>query len=218
MLKQQVKEMTNSTNKGHFRAAIFGSARIKKKDRIYKDIYELSRMIAAEGIDVITGGGPGIMDAANAGHQEGRANQDIHSIGLNIKLPREQQANRHLDVKKEFHRFSERLDNFMVLSNVVVVAPGGIGTLLELAYTWQLVQVKQICDIPIIIFGDMWAAFLDWIEEWSLKTGFMDRSDLDNVFLAKTKEEVMEIIRAFHGAYMAEEKYTCLNIKRYKLR
>jgi hypothetical protein len=218
MLKWQVKGMAeNSTYKEHFRVSIFGSARIKKDDQIYKDIYELSRMIAAEGIDVITGGGPGIMDAANAGHQAGRANDDIHSIGLNIRLPKEQVANRHLDVKKEFDRFSERLDNFMVLSNVVVVAPGGIGTLLELFYTWQLVQVRQICHIPIILFGEMWADLLEWIEEWPLEKGFMEEADLDNVFLAKTKEEVMDIIKAFHGAYMAEEEYTCLNIKRYKL-
>ena len=119
-----------------FRVAIFGSARIKENDSRYKQIYTLAKMIAAEGFDVVTGGGPGIMEAANKGHKDGRKKGKIvHSFGLNIVLPKEQTANKHLDIKKDFERFSERLDYFMYLSNVVVVAPGGVGTLLEFFYT-----------------------------------------------------------------------------------
>ena len=124
----------------HFRVTIFGSARLKSDDPRYKQIQSLAKMVAKEGFDVVTGGGAGIMEAANKGHKEGRkGNKDIHSFGLNIKLPMEQVANKHLDIKKDFERFSNRLDYFMYLSNIVVVAPGGIGTLLELYYTWQLV-------------------------------------------------------------------------------
>ncbi len=187
---------------GHFRVSIFGSARIKKDDEVFKTVFELSRRIAAENIDVVTGGGPGLMYAANAGHRAGRRGKDVHSIGLNIRLPREQEANRHLDVKREFERFSERLDSFMELSNVVVVAPGGIGTTLEFFYTWQLVQVKHFDTIPIILFGDMWRELVEWIQKWPLKHGLIDPEDLEFVFVAESIDDVMDIIKEFHGAYI----------------
>lgn len=110
----------------HFRVAIFGSARIKKDDPAYDEVYKLTHMIASENIDIVTGGGPGIMEAACKGHRDGRKSDEIHSIGLNIDIPAEQKPNRHLDIKREFDRFSKRLDTFMVLSNAVVVAPGGV--------------------------------------------------------------------------------------------
>lgn len=190
----------------HYRVSIFGSARIEEDDSIYKDIYELARLIAAEDIDVVTGGGPGLMQAANEGHKHGRTNSEIHSFGLNIKLPREQKANRHLDIKMEFDTFSERLDNFMLLSNAVVVAPGGVGTLLEFSYTWQLCQVKHIDYIPIILFGKMWGDFMKWAEKWLLKYELLDQADMDKVFVAKDMDEVMDIIRIFHEAYNKGEK------------
>ncbi|GAG52460.1 unnamed protein product, partial [marine sediment metagenome] len=169
---------------GHFRVAIFGSARIKPNDPRYKQIESLAMMIAKEGIDVVTGGGPGIMEAANKGHQEGGKGKKVHSFGLNIKISKEQMANKHLDIKKDFKRFSGRLDHFMYLSNAVVVAPGGIGTMLELLYTWQLVQVKHICSIPIILLGPLWPDFIKWVEKWPLKKGLISPEDMHTIFLA----------------------------------
>ena len=169
----------------HFRVAVFGSARIQKNDPRYKQIQRLARMVAQEGIDIVTGGGPGIMEAANKGHREGRGHKEVHSFGLNIMLPQEQSSNKHLDIKHDFERFSERLDYFMYLSNIVVVAPGGIGTILELFYTWQLIQVNHICNIPIVLLGEMWMPLMDWIKKYPLKRKFMDIEDMGPIFLAK---------------------------------
>lgn len=200
----------------HFRVAIFGSARIKKDDSAYQEVYKLAEMIAAENIDVVTGGGPGIMQAASSGHMHGRKDDKTHSIGLNIKISLEQKTNRHLDIKKEFERFSERLDTFMMLSDAVVIAPGGIGTVLELAYTWQLVQVKHICNIPIILMGDMWNEFVKWVERNPLKQGFLSKKDIDLLFLARDCHHAFRIIKKFHEGYLKGDDI-CLNFKKYKI-
>ncbi len=200
----------------HFRVAIFGSARITKKDPAYEEVYKLAYMIAGENIDVVTGGGPGIMEAANKGHQDGRTCDEPVCIGLNIDIPAEQKPNRHLDIKKDFARFSKRLDTFMVLSNAVVVAPGGVGTLLEFMYTWQLIQVKHICNIPVILLGEMWHDFLRWIENHPLKYDFISKSDLDMIFLAKDSLDAFRIIKRFHEGYLQGEDI-CLNFKKYRV-
>ncbi|MBS3102704.1 LOG family protein [Candidatus Woesearchaeota archaeon] len=209
-LKKEAKEK-------HFRVAVFGSARIKKNGLEYKLIYKLAKMVAAENIDIVTGGGQGLMAAASSGHHAGRKNRKVHSIGLNIKLPMEQKFNGHLDIKKEFSRFSERLDNFMQLSNAVVVAPGGVGTMLEFFYTWQLVQVKHICDIPVILLGEMWLDLLKWIRKWPLENGLIDKKDFNLLFFAKNPEDAMKIIKLTHEEYKKGGKNICLNIKKYKI-
>ncbi len=200
----------------HFRVAIFGSARIKKDDPAWSEIYKLAHMIASENIDIVTGGGPGIMDAACEGHMDGRKNDESHSIGLNIDIPSEQKCNMHLDIKKEFHRFSKRLDTFMVLSNAVVVAPGGVGTLLELAYSWQLVQVKHICNIPIILLGEMWNEFMKWVEKYPLKEVYLEEKDISRIFVAKDTFEAFRIIKKFHEGYLKGDDI-CINFKKYKV-
>ena len=153
----------------HFRVAIFGSARITKGDSNYKLVHDLAKLVAEAGMDVVTGGGSGLMNAASEGHHDGRKDQKTHSVGLRIKLPMEENEAIHLDIKKEFSRFSNRLDSFMQISNAVVVAPGGVGTMLELFYTWQLLQVKHICNIPIILLGSMWLDFIEWIKKHPLE-------------------------------------------------
>jgi uncharacterized protein (TIGR00730 family) len=205
----------NELYKKHFRVTIFGSARIKPKDPEYHEVYNLAKLIAAEDIDIVTGGGPGLMQAASAGHHEGRKNTDSYTIGLNIVMPLEQKPNRHLDIKKEFDRFSERLDAFMILSDIVVVAPGGIGTLLEFLYTWQLVQVKHICNIPIILMGDMWASFVTWIQTHPVKRGLLSEKDVDRLVLANTHLDAFKIVKKFHEGYLRGENI-CLNFKKYK--
>ena len=201
--------------KRHFRVTIFGSARITPSDPVWQEVYKLAHMIAQENIDIVTGGGPGIMHAASKGHRDGRKNEDTHTIGLNIKIPAEQKPNRHLDIKKEFDRFSERLDTFMKLSDAVVVAPGGVGTLLELAYTWQLIQVKHICNIPIILLGDIWEEFLNWVKKNPLKQGFLSKKDLFRLFIAKDCIDAFRIIKKFYNGYLSGADI-CLNFKKYK--
>lgn len=216
--KQTEKIISSNIDVSHFRIAIFGSARIKEKDPRYNRIHRLAKMIAGQGFDIVTGGGPGLMEAANKGHKEGRkGNKDIHSFGLNILLPFEQQANQHLDVQKDFDRFSERLDAFMYLSNVVVVAPGGLGTVLELFYTLQLIQVNHICSIPVILLGDMWPPLIKWIEDYPLKQKFLKRDDLNNIFLAKNPTEAMRVIKMAYKEFERGGEDFCLNYKKYKI-
>lgn len=208
-------------NEKHFRVAIFGSARIRANDPRYNQIYNLARMIAAEGIDIVTGGGPGIMEAANRGHQAGHSRAKTpngsHSIGLTIQIPEAQGENHHLDIKKDFERFSGRLDYFMKLSNVVVVAPGGVGTLLEFLYTWQLVQVRHICNTPIILLGRMWPDLMTWIRDYPLKQKLISPDDIHPIFLANHCKKAMKIIKRTHEHFQKAGPDECINFKKYKI-
>jgi hypothetical protein len=205
-----------------FRVVIFGSARLKAGDSVYEQVRRLARLLGREGMDVVTGGGPGLMEAANWGHREGR--EDPHSLdgnsksyGLNIKLPFEEAANPHVDIKHEFDRFSERLDHFMHLANAVVVAPGGVGTLLELAYTWQLMQVEHISSIPIVLLGDMWEDFLRWVQHWPLAKQLINPEDYEMLFLVRTPDEAFEVVRDAYREFVNDQGEFCLTYQRYKL-
>jgi uncharacterized protein (TIGR00730 family) len=213
-----MKKSGNTHIRNRFRVAIFGSARLKRNDPIYNQVQKLAKLIAAEGIDIVTGGGPGLMDAASRGHHSGRKGKETYTLGLTIHLPREQKESYHLDLKRDFHKFSKRLDNFIHLSNVVVVAPGGVGTTLELTYVWQLVQVKHSCEIPIILFGNMWEGFVDWIKKGPLKYKFLDLKDLELLYHARNCDEVMKIIKLANLEYKKGSKNICLNINRYKVK
>lgn len=179
---------------GHFRVVIFGSARIKPESPHYQLIRSLAEQIAQEGMDVVTGGGPGLMDAASRGHFEGRKGNDVHTIGLQIHLPHEQMDSSHLDIKKEFLHFTNRLDTFLQLSDCIVVAPGGVGTLLELFFAWQLMQVGHRPKMPIILLGEMWPDLLEWLRRWALREHLLDPIDMDVLHIAKTVPEAMSII------------------------
>ncbi len=199
-----------------FRVAIFGSARIKPNDKIFTEVIELSKEIAKKDIDVVTGGGPGIMEAANLGHQMG-TNGNSDSIGLTIELPWENEGNKHLDKQKHFAKFSSRLDHFMALSNVVVVMPGGVGTCLEFFYTWQLMQVNHICNTPIILHGKMWHDLMKWVEKYPIKDGLISPEDANGIYCVKNNKEAMKIINTSHKTYLEHGKNYCTNNKKYKL-
>ncbi len=167
-------------------------------------------------MDIVTGGGPGLMNAASEGHHVGRKDDSTHTVGLKILLPMEEKESEHLDIKREFNRFSHRLDTFMKLSNAVVVAPGGVGTLLEFFYTWQLMQVKQICNVPIILLGAMWLDLLHWIKKWPLQKKLLDATDVKLLFFAKNCPDAFQIIRKAYEGYVKRDEKFCLNFKKYK--
>lgn len=177
-----------------YRVSIFGSARIKPDTKEYKGVYTLAKELAENGADIVTGGGPGLMEAANAGVKEGSSSKS-KSFGIRIDLPFEATPNEHLDIKFYHKRFSSRLDEFMRISHAVVVTPGGIGTLLELLYTWQLIQVNHISSRPIILVGDMWNGFFDWIKSEPLKAQLLDKADLDNIIIVKNVHEVTKLLK-----------------------
>jgi uncharacterized protein (TIGR00730 family) len=211
-------KLKEELSKEHFRVAIFGSARIGRDDPNYELVSNLARLIASEAMDVVTGGGPGMMDAASNGYFKGKKNESQHSIGLNIRLPHEQTEARHLDIKKDFYNFSSRLDHFMVLSDAVVVAPGGVGTLLEFFYTWQLVQVEHICNIPIILLGEMWFDLLRWIRKWPMARGLLDQHDVELLYVTRNCDEAFTIIQEAYRSFREGGKDFCHNYHMYKLK
>jgi hypothetical protein len=202
------------TMKPHYRVAIFGSARISEGDESYRDVFAIARGLAQEGFDIVTGGGPGLMQAANAGSQS--VKNGGQSIGLNITMAREQHANPFLDIKEEFDRFSNRIDTFMALSDAVVVAPGGIGTLLEFFYSWQLTQVEQLCETPIILFGEIWTSLLGWLESEVMPNRFFDKSDMHNIFHVIEPAQVVDLIIKIHRG-RSQQEHVCQNFNQYKV-
>lgn len=178
-----------------YRVSIFGSARIKPDTPEYKEVYMLAKKLAELGVDIVTGGGPGLMEAANLGGKEGSTSTRSRSFGLHIELPFEADTNLHLDVKYHHRRFSSRLDEFMRISHAVVVTPGGIGTLLELLYTWQLMQVGHISPRPVILLGSMWEGMLKWMEDFPLKRALMDQKDFNQIILVRNVDEVIEKLK-----------------------
>lgn len=201
-----------------FRVAIFGSARIKKGDKMYKQVYRLAKAIGEMKMDVVTGGGPGLMEAASKGHEDGSPKNDSHTLGLAIRLPKEQKPNEYLDIVNSHSKFSTRLDEFMKLSNVIVVTPGGIGTSLELFFAWQLMQVGHICKMPIILMGGMWKELLKWIKKWILKHELMNREDLDFIVYVKDEKEAMRIVKKAKKAFDENGSGACINWKKYRLK
>src|SRR3989344_4667591 len=142
-MKKTKFQIFEQKDRKHFKVIVFGSSRVKMYDSTYKTVSHLAQMLGERGMDVVTGGGPGRMQAAKEGHREGArsAHHRSHSIGIGVELLWNQKFNKSVQYKEEFNKFSRRLDEFMLLSNAIVVAPGGLGTMLELFYTWQLVQV-----------------------------------------------------------------------------
>lgn len=199
LLKKEIK-------KHDFRVTIFGSARIRKNDRIYKQVYALAKIIGEKKIDIVTGGGTGLMEAANAGHEDGDKGNKADSIGLVINLPWENKGNKHLEIKKRFNKFSNRLDTFVKLSKAVVIMPGGVGTCLEFFYSWQLMQVEHIKPIPIILIGKMWEELIKWIKEYPLKKGLISKKDVDNLHVAKNIEEAINIILKTYKKFKKPQK------------
>jgi hypothetical protein len=189
-----------------YRVCIFGSARIKPDTKQYSDVFELARYFAWEGIDVLTGGGPGLMEAANKGARLGGEEKHTKSLsfGLSIQLEFEPEPNRHLDIKRHHHKFSSRLDDFIRLSNSVVCTPGGIGTLLEFFFVWQLIQVKHATPRPIVLLERaFWDGVLDWMKKEPLSRGLVGEKDFSCIHIVDTPAEAFDIISAHHQEFRA---------------
>lgn len=191
-----------------YRVCIFGSARIKPETKQYTDVFELARYLAWEGIDVLTGGGPGLMEAANMGARLGGEEKHTKSLsyGLSIQLEFEPEPNRHLDIKRHHHKFSSRLDDFIRLSNSVVCTPGGIGTLLEFFFVWQLIQVKHASPRPIVLLEKaFWEGVLEWMKREPLTRGLLGEKDFSCIHIVDTPAEAFDIISAHHKEFRARK-------------
>src|SRR6266576_2510062 len=150
-----------ATRRDRYRVTIFGSARAKPGTIAYEETKRVSEALAAMDCDIITGGGPGLMQAANEGVQLAGKDKD-NSIGIRVDLPFEQEVNPFVELAFEHRTFFTRLHHFVLASHAFIVAPGGIGTVLETTMIWQLLQVKHLDDTPLILVGKMWPGFVEW--------------------------------------------------------
>jgi uncharacterized protein (TIGR00730 family) len=171
--------------------AVFGSARTLETDPMYEAARQVAHRLARAGFAIITGGGPGIMEAANRGARDAQG----YSIGCNIELPREQGINPYVDVSINFRYFFCRKTMFMKYSEGFVLFPGGFGTLDELFEALTLIQTGKVRSFPVILFGkDYWQGMLDWIRTHVQAKANIDPGDLDIMYLTESVEEVCSII------------------------
>lgn len=201
-LDRELRALENT----NYRVCIFGSARIRPQDPTYHAVFSLAQSLSERGIDVVTGGGPGLMEAANRGVSAAKRHRS-KSYGLPLDLPSlVEKANPHLDIKSAHKRFSSRLDEFIRLSHAVIVAPGGIGTLLELMYVWQLLQLRAMDERPVILLGrTYWQGLMDWMREMPVGMELVDARDLEGISLVDRPEEALEIVDRSHAQFLAEQ-------------
>jgi len=180
--------------------SIFGSARTKEDHEYYKLAESIAYELTQNGYGVITGGGPGIMEAGNKGAHRGKGT----SVGLNIELPFEQHDNPYIDKDKslDFDYFFVRKVMFVKYSQGFVVMPGGFGTLDELFEAITLIQTKKIGKFPIVLVGrKFWSGLIDWIKSTMITEGTISPNDLDLISIVDTEDEVLDVINTFYKKY-----------------
>lgn len=187
--------------------SIFGSARTKPENKYYKLAEDIAYLLTQHGYGVITGGGPGIMEAANMGAKKGRGK----SVGINIDLPFEQAANLFIDSDKliTFKHFFVRKVMFQKYAQGFVVLPGGFGTFDELFEALTLIQTEKIGRFPIVLVGtDYWKGLLDWIKTIMLEKEInISKEDLDLYTLVDTAEDAVEHINSFYNKYLLSPNF-----------
>lgn len=180
--------------------SIFGSARTKPDHQYYKLAENIAYTLTKNGYGIVTGGGPGIMEAGNKGAKRGKGT----SVGLNIELPFEQDDNPYIDADKslDFDYFFVRKVMFVKYSQGFVVMPGGFGTMDELFEAITLIQTKKIDKFPIILVGrSFWSGLFEWIKNTLLEEGNVSPKDLDLISIVDTEDEVLNVIDSFYKKY-----------------
>ncbi len=185
---------------------IFGSARVKSGHPYYKMAEEIAYELVQDGYGVVTGGGPGIMEAGNKGARRAKGK----SVGLNIYLPHEQKGNRYIDPDKliTFDYFFVRKVMFVKYSQGFIVMPGGFGTLDELTEALTLIQTKKIGRFPIVMVGKkFWGGMMDWIKKVLVAEGMIQEDDLNLVNLVDTPKEAVKVINEFYSKYLLSPNF-----------
>jgi hypothetical protein len=177
--------------------SIFGSSRIRRGHPYYGDAVAVAHAISEAGFSIVTGGGPGVMEAANRGAREGKG----RSIGLNIKLPYEQRPNEFIDTLVQFNYFFARKVMFVKYACGFVALPGGFGTLDEVFEALTLKQTRKIHDFPVILFGSaFWSGLLRWLREQPLDERMISQRDLRLFRVTDDVDEVVEIIQRHYAS------------------
>jgi uncharacterized protein (TIGR00730 family) len=181
-------------SKIHNAVTVFGSARVKPEDEYYQKTEKLGHLLAQNGFNVITGGGPGIMEAANKGASEGGGK----SVGMNIRLPFEQKPNPYANIHVDYKYFFIRKVMFVKYAVAYVILPGGFGTLDELFEALTLIQTKRIKSFPVILMGsEYWQGLFDWLRKTMLAEGKITPADLDLIQVIDDPEEAVKHIKKY---------------------
>jgi uncharacterized protein (TIGR00730 family) len=211
-LWEVVNELTRfrRTTRQNYRVTIFGSARLKPGTPAYEGVKQLAVELTKMGCDIISGGGPGLMQAANEGAHSIGSEARKRSVGIRVELPFEQEINPFVGQAYEHRTFFSRLHHFMIISDAFVVVPGGIGTLLELSLAWQLLQVRKLYNTPLILVGKMWAELVEWSHRSMLRKGNELASEIDFTIphCVNTIEDAVAIIRENRAAWLDAQKAT----------
>ncbi len=175
--------------------SIFGSSRLKSTDKFYKIAEKTAYLLSKEGYAIITGGGPGVMEAANKGAKEAKGK----SIGLNIQIPLEQKPNPYVETLLDFHYFFCRKVMFVKYAKAFVIMPGGFGTLDELFESLNLIQTQRIGKFPVVLVGsDYWSGLIGWIKNTAVKRNCISSNELNIFSVVDKPEDVVSEIRKFY--------------------
>jgi len=174
---------------------IYGSARLSADDRVYAETEDIARRLGLLGFSIITGGGPGVMEAANKGANEA----GVKSIGLNIELPEEQICNTYATKSVTFHHFFVRKVMLVKYAIAFIIMPGGLGTLDELTEVLTLIQTHKMKPFPVVLFNsEYWKGFLDWLRSSVLAKKCISENDFNLLRVCDTPDEVIEIVQSWY--------------------
>lgn len=187
-----------------YRVAIFGSARAQPGTFVYEEVKRVAEAAAARGCEIVTGGGPGLMQAANEGARAAGAG----SMGIRVDLPFEQDVNPFVAQAFEHETFFTRLHHFVIASDAFVVVPGGIGTVLEMLMIWQLLQVRHVDNVPLILVGKMWSGLVDWAKTSMLdpRLALANAEDLQIPHCVETADDAVAMVAEFHAHWQASRQ------------
>ena len=188
-----------------YRVTIFGSARLKPDTPLYNGIKNLSSELTAMGCDIITGGGPGLMQAANEGSVSADPEDKTQSVGIRVHLDYEQTTNPFVEKAYHHRTFFSRLHHFVLVSDAFVIVPGGIGTTLETLMIWQLLQVRQLQNKPFIAIGQMWSELVTWANKHMV--------DIESPMASPKDMEILQCVDSCDEAIaLLKEAHKCWNI------
>jgi uncharacterized protein (TIGR00730 family) len=193
------------TQRERYRVTIFGSARVPEDHWVYAAVRDVAEELTRLGCDIVTGGGPGLMAAANEGTRRADPNTLKRSVGIRVQLPFEQDVNAFVTQAYEHRTFFTRLHQFVLMSDAFVVMPGGIGTVLEAMMIWQLLQVGHLQRTPLILVGKMYADLVAWCERYMLRPD-LPLAHPEDIALPQCVEDGPGILRILRGHYDAWEK------------
>jgi len=175
--------------------SIYGSARVKPDQELYRKTEEIARLLGEAGFAIITGGGPGLMEAAN----KGASQAGVKSVGVNIELPEEQMPNTYSNVSLSLRHFFVRKVLLVKYATAFIIMPGGLGTLDELTEVLTLMQTHKIKPFPVLLYGsDYWNGFLEWLRNCTLAGGFISADDLHLLRVSDDAEEIVKVVRQWY--------------------